>query len=181
MGSAGLAAGIIDNGISYFLLIYYSQVLGLSASRAGAAMFIALLIDAVSDPLIGAWSDRLHSRLGRRHPFMYLSIVPVAVLYCLLWNPPVDASNPDLLFAYLLGIAVLLRTSLTLFDVPLNAMVPELTADYDERTELFNYRVAAAWIFGTAMAVVMYGHWIADSPEYPDGIMNAGGYVEAGA
>jgi GPH family glycoside/pentoside/hexuronide:cation symporter len=181
MASAGMAAGIIDNGISYFLLIYYSQVLGLSPSLAGGALGLALVFDAISDPLIGAWSDRLRSRLGRRHPFMYASLIPVAGLYYLLWTPPVDASDQGALFSYLVVVAILLRTSLTLFDVPMNAMVPELTSDYDERTELFNYRVSSGWIMGTAIAVVMYGYWIADTPEYPDGIMNAEGYVEAAA
>jgi GPH family glycoside/pentoside/hexuronide:cation symporter len=110
MAGAGMAGGIIDNGISYFLLIYYSQVLGLSPSLAGGALGLALLFDAVSDPLVGAWSDRLRSRLGRRHPFMVASLIPAGLLYYLLWTPPMDASDQGSLFAYLLVVAVLLRT-----------------------------------------------------------------------
>ena len=52
-GSAGLAEGLIDNGISYFLLAYYSQVLGLPASLAGLALGVGLVVDAVSDPIVG--------------------------------------------------------------------------------------------------------------------------------
>ena len=79
--SSGIAQGLINNGISYFLLLYYSQVLGLESALAGLALMIALVFDAVSDPLIGQWSDRLHHRLGRRHSVLYVSLVPVSISY----------------------------------------------------------------------------------------------------
>ena len=69
--ASGIAQGLIANGLSYFLLLYYSQVLGLDPALAGLAMMIALVFDAISDPLVGAWSDRLRSRWGRRHPFLF--------------------------------------------------------------------------------------------------------------
>ncbi len=180
-GSTGLAYGIIRNGINWFLLLYYSQVLGLSASLAGIALAVALGVDAISDPLVGRWSDRFRSRLGRRHPFLYFSIIPVALLYFLIWTPPLELLSQRGLFTYLLLLSVALRLSLTLFIIPMNALVPELTSDYDERTALMNYRVSSQYFFGTLMAMAMYSIWLADSPEYPNGILRAGGYVEAGA
>ncbi len=180
-GSAGFAYGIVRNGINWFLLLYYSQVLGLSASLAGIALAIALGVDAISDPLVGRWSDRFRSRLGRRHPFLYFSIIPVTLLYFLIWTPPLELLSQWGLFTYLLFLNIALRLSLTLFIVPLNALVPELTSDYDERTALMNYRVSSQYFFGTLMSMAMYSIWLADSPEYPNGILRAGGYVEAGA
>jgi len=159
--SAGFSYGIIRNGINWFLLLYYSQVLGLSASLAGTALAIALGVDAISDPLVGRWSDRFHSRLGRRHPFLYFSIIPIGLLYFLVWAPPLELLSQWGLFTYLLLLSIALRLSLTLFIVPLNALVPELTSDYDERTALMNCRVSSQYFF--------------------DGLMRAGGYVEAGA
>jgi GPH family glycoside/pentoside/hexuronide:cation symporter len=47
-----------------------------------------MMFDAVSDPLVGVWSDNTHSRLGRRHPFMYGAALPLAVAYFFLWSPP---------------------------------------------------------------------------------------------
>ena len=54
--------------MAVFVLFYYKQVLGLSGTLTGLAIAISIIWDGISDPLIGAWSDRLRSRIGRRHP-----------------------------------------------------------------------------------------------------------------
>lgn len=139
---------------------------------------ISLFFDAVSDPLLGRWSDRFESRLGRRHPFIYASILPAPLFYYLLWNPP--ALSGSALFCFLVATAVALRLALTLYVVPMLAMIPELTSDYDERTRLLNYMVSADWFFGTMMAVAMFGYWLADTPEFPTGILRIDGYRASG-
>ena len=77
-GFGTVAYGIKDNGFNFLLLIFYNQLLGLPAQLVGLAIMIALIVDGFSDPLIGHISDRFHSRLGRRHFFMYLSALPCA-------------------------------------------------------------------------------------------------------
>ena len=178
--ASGAAGGLISNGVSFFLLIYYSQVLGLNPALAGLAMLISLCFDAVSDPVVGRWSDRLNHRLGRRHPFLFAAIVPTALAYYLLWSPPVHSQVG--LFVYLLVLAVALRIALTLHAVPFNALLPEITADYDQRTRLLNDAYSGSWFFGTVMAVAMYSYWLADMPGEPpgSGVLRAEGYVEAG-
>jgi hypothetical protein len=74
--------GIISNGIDYFLFFFYNQVIGLSAARTGLALAIALTFDAVANPLVGYLSDNWRSRLGRRLPFMYASILPLTHVLC---------------------------------------------------------------------------------------------------
>jgi Na+/melibiose symporter-like transporter len=179
-GSAGLAEGIVRHGLSSFVMIYYSQVLGLPAQYAGFAIGVGIFVDAVSDPLVGWWSDRSRSRLGRRHPFIYGSIVPLALTYYLLWNPPADWLSERDLFAYLLVLSVSIRLAHTFFFIPLIALAPEVTRDYDERTALMNNWVASSFFFGTLMTVAMYGYWLRDSPEHPVGILRASGYAEYG-
>jgi len=179
-GSAGLAEGLIDNGLSFFVLVYYSQVLGLSATLAGLALGVGLFVDAVSDPLVGWWSDRFRSRFGRRHPFLYFSIVPLGLSYYLLWVPPTDSLSGTGLFGYLLVLSVCLRLARTFFSIPMFALVPELTRDYDERTAVMNNWVSSSWFWGTVMTAAMYGYWLADSAEFPDGILRASGYIESG-
>ncbi len=178
-GCGGIAIGVIQNGIAYFLLIYYSQVLGLSPSLAGMALAIALLFDALSDPLVGFLSDNWKSKWGRRHPFLYLSVLPMAAFFYLLWNPPAGLSESSL-FVFLIVCTIGLRQSITLFDIPSNSLVPELTSDYDERTRLLTYKTSGAWIFGLMMTVAMYTVWLVPSEEQPIGVLNEVGYREGG-
>ena len=74
------------------------------------------MLDAISDPIVGYWSDNFRSRWGRRHPFMYASAIPITVSYFLLWSPPIGWSN-DALFWYVLTLAILTRTFLTFFEL----------------------------------------------------------------
>ena len=76
-GFGAVANGAKSNGFNYLLLFFYSQVIGLPPQWVSVGILIALLFDAVSDPVVGYVSDHLHSRWGRRHPLMYLSGVPV--------------------------------------------------------------------------------------------------------
>ena len=75
-----------------------------------AALSIAIVIDAITDPIIGYISDNWRSRWGRRHPFMYLAIVPICVSYAFMWNPPADVmASEGALFVYLVVMAVMVR------------------------------------------------------------------------
>lgn len=154
-GFGAVAYGIKDGGFAYFLLLFYSQVIGLDAGAVGVAITMALIVDAISDPIVGYWSDNLHSRWGRRHPFLYASAIPVAATYYLLWNPPIGWSN-GALFWYLFALAVLIRTFITLNETPSSALTPELTADYDERATLISWRLYFGWTGGNAMSVLMF-------------------------
>ena len=94
-GFGSIAVGIKNNLLGTFLLIYYNQVLGLDAITVSFAFFIALIIDAVTDPIIGIWSDRTKSKYGRRHPFLYFSIIPFSLAYYYLLAGP-EPNDPDL-------------------------------------------------------------------------------------
>lgn len=154
-GVGAIASGVKDNGFSFFLLIFYSQVAGLDARLVGIAMTIALMFDAICDPVVGYWSDNLRSKWGRRHPFMYACALPVAAIYYLIWAPPVGWSQ-EALFWYLLTLTVSIRTLITLFETPYAALAPELTEDYDQRSALLSYRYYFGWTGGNAMSVLMF-------------------------
>jgi GPH family glycoside/pentoside/hexuronide:cation symporter len=154
-GAGSAAFGVKDNGFSYFLLFYYNQVLGLPGTYAGLAILIAMIFDAIADPVVGVWSDNTRSRWGRRHPFMYASAFPVAFTYFFLWNPP--ELGEFALFVYLTVASVLVRIFITLYELPSSAIVAELTDDYDERTRMLGYRYMLGWYGGLAMAVLNWG------------------------
>jgi GPH family glycoside/pentoside/hexuronide:cation symporter len=153
-GLGSYAEGIKGGAFSYFLLFYYNQALGLSGSLAGGALAIALVFDAVSDPLVGSISDRHRSRWGRRHPFMYGSAIPFALMFYLVFVPPQGLGEMGL-FLWLLLFAVATRTALTFYSVPHMTLGAELTPDYDERTSLAAVRAFLS--IGGAVSVVVAG------------------------
>ncbi len=134
-GIGQLPEGVKSAAFGFFLLFYYNQVLGLPGSLAGLALFIALGFDAVTDPLVGSWSDFSRNRLGRRHPFMYIAAIPFAIAFVCLFMPP-DGLSEIGLFFWMLVFAVLTRTAMTLYHVPYLSLGAELSSDYDERTLL---------------------------------------------
>ncbi|MEL7103672.1 MAG: MFS transporter, partial [Pseudomonadota bacterium] len=146
-GVGGAAGGIKNNGFDYVLLLFYSQILGLPGWWVAGAIWIALIIDAVSDPVVGYWSDNLRSKLGRRHPFLYAAAIPVAIAYFFVWNPPTGLEDSSL-FAWLLTLTIIVRVGYTLFEVPSLSLAAELSQDYDVRTMLMSYRYFFAWIGG---------------------------------
>jgi glycoside/pentoside/hexuronide:cation symporter, GPH family len=179
-GSSGVpTTGIISNGIDYFLFFFYSQVIGLSAALTGLALAIALTFDAVANPLVGYLSDNWRSTLGRRLPFMYASILPLTILYVLVWYPPADSRLQWSLFGYLLVVLILLRLSMMMFDVPVRTLVAELTPDYDERTRLASLPTSVSWFTGSIMTIAMYAIWLKDSAGHVNGQTNIAGYREA--
>ena len=174
-GFGSVAYGVKDNGFSFFLLLYYNQVLGLPQEWVGPGIMVALVIDAISDPIVGHLSDNLHSRWGRRHPFMYAAAVPVGVLYFLLFSPPAGLEGGGL-FAYFIVVAVLVRTFITLYEIPSTSLVAELTDDYDERTSMLSYRLLFAWWGGLLLSVFAYTIFLRPTAEYPVGVLNPAGY-----
>ncbi|MEL7282629.1 MAG: MFS transporter [Pseudomonadota bacterium] len=176
-GTGSVASGIKDTAFNVFLLFFYTQVAGLSGALAGIAIFIALLLDAVSDPLVGYWSDRFKSGWGRRHPFIYFAAIPMGVSFYFLFNPPGDASQ-QFLFAWMLVFAVLVRFFMTFYAVPSSALIAEMTSNYDERTTLSGYRVFLGWVGGLTFATIGYIVFFAPSEAFEDGRLDPSAYQD---
>lgn len=174
-GFGSVAYGVKDNGFGFLLLLYYNQVLGLPERWVGLGIMVALVVDALSDPIVGYLSDHLHSRWGRRHPFMYVSAVPVAVAYYILWTPPAGLS-PRALFVYFIVVAILVRTFLTFYEIPSSSLAPELTEQYEERTSLLGYRYFFGWWGGLTMGVLAYAVFLQPDAQHAVGVLNAAGY-----
>src|SRR5215213_4235881 len=119
--SGSIAILVKRGAIETFLLVYYNQAIGLAPELVGLAIMITLVFDAIFDPVFGQFSDNFRSRWGRRHPFMYVSALPLALVFFLLWNPPGGATDPQL-FVYLLSCLLLIRLLDTFFEVPSGAL-----------------------------------------------------------
>lgn len=170
-GFGAVAFGVKDNGFSVFLLTFYNQALGMPAWQVSLALVIALVADAVVDPLLGNLSDRTYTRWGRRLPWLYAAPIPLGIAWAILWAPPV-AGPPS--FWGLLGLAVLVRLLLSACEVPSASLVPELTRDYDERTTLFRFRYLFGWSGGLVMLLLAYNLFLAKGLQYREGYAQFG-------
>jgi Na+/melibiose symporter-like transporter len=148
-GLGGAATGVGYAALSGTVLQYYlNQVIGLPPIVVGTTILLSLILDAVIDPLLGQWSDNFQSPLGRRHPFMYAAAVLASLSFYGLWHAPASLAGPALL-SFMLALVVAVRISVSLFDVPQNALAPELAPDYDKRTVLASFRFCF-FVFGSA-------------------------------
>ena len=177
-GFGSVAFGIKDGGFTVFLLFFYNQVLGLSATAVGFAIAIAIIADALFDPIIGEVSDNWRARLGRRHPFMYGAAIPVALFYFLLWNPP--AWTGGWLFGYLVVVAILVRFFIATYEIPSSALAAELSPEYNQRTSLMAYRWMFGLLGGGFMLIATFALFLVPTKAQPVGILNHAGYLTYG-
>ena len=173
-GLGALASAAKTVPITLFLMLYWNQIVGLSAFTVSAIVMVSLVFDAVCDPLVGAWSDRLRSRWGRRLPLMYAAIVPMSVLFIMLWTPP--RFSPLGVEIYLAAVLLALRLFDTLFELPHLALVPELTRDYDERTRLLTIRSLFEAVGGIGISALAYNYFLREHPDGSGGVLSGDGY-----
>ncbi len=177
-GFGSVAYGVKDAGFGTFLLLYYNQIVGLPAQLVGTAIMIALVFDAFADPIVGQISDNLRTRWGRRHPFMYASAIPVAVSYFFLWCPP--HLPQGLMFYYLIVMAIVVRTFITMFEIPNSALIAEMTTDYDQRTSFLSYRFFFGVFAGALITYIAFKYILTPDAAHPNGQLNPQGYVRYG-
>ena len=125
----------------WYLGVYYLTVVGLNPLYTGTALLIALIFDAFSDPLIGAFSDRIKSKFGRRHSLMILSLAPIALSYYLLFIPPdLILDHQFNTFLWLIIFSILTRFFVSLFEIPHKAMAVEIPKSYEDKASIMSLR-----------------------------------------
>lgn len=170
-GAGDLAPAIATIILGFFQLFFLTTVAGLSPAAVGTMLLFVQLWDAINDPLVGWLSDRTHSPLGRRRPWILYGAVPFGLTFFLLWIVP--PFEPGGLYAYYLVMLFLFNIAFTVVNVPYTAMTPELTQDYDERTSLNSYRFAFS-IGGSLIAGVLHQVIVTSFADPRTGYMVAG-------
>ena len=156
-------------------VLFYNQLLGVSPTLVGTAFLIASAFDALSDPLIGAITDRFRSKWGRRHPFMFVSALPIGISFYFLYQPA-DGLTETGYFIWLCVFLILLRLSQTLYLIPHDALGAELTDDYEERTSIFGYNYVATSALSLIVVGIFYAVIFPSNPEFDNGLLNPAGY-----
>jgi len=120
-------------------LKYAGEVLGASLAAVGTIFFVAKLINAVGDPLIGNWSDRTVSRFGRRRPWLWVGGPLVALFGLMAWAPPAALGESALLVWIAVGI-IGFYLSYSIFMVPHLALGAEISLEASGRNRIFAWR-----------------------------------------
>lgn len=170
-GIGSTAEAIVYTTTSSFLLLFYNQVQGVSAEKVGLALAIGLIFNAIFDPVVGSWSDRIRSRFGRRHAFMFASILPNALCFLAVFNPPdILAETGTLIW---LGVFnTLLLQMMSLFHTPHLAFGGELSEDYLERSSVMNYNTFLMWVGDSAGWILSFGVFFKATTEFPNGALD---------
>ena len=159
-----------------FIVIFYNQAIGLSNTLIGTAIMLAMIGDAISDPLVGMISDRWRSRWGRRHPFLFAAPIPLAISLFFIFSPPESltggaSGEPDQmwLFAWLAFWTISGRLFVTLYTIPHHALGGELTKDHNERSQLFSMNAIIGYVSGALFALTVWGFFFAGESTLADG------------
>jgi Na+/melibiose symporter-like transporter len=173
IGSTGEA--MVFTGVNAFILIFYNQVKGLPPHLVATAYSIGILLNAVTEPMIGSLSDRTLSRLGRRHPYMFAAIIPVAVCFYGLFNPPAWLGQTGELL-WLAVVNVLLWQALSFFHVPHLALGGELSGDYLERSRVMAWNTFFLWMGDSLSWLLGFAWFFRPTPALANGALDAGRY-----
>lgn len=169
LGDWGTSSATVARNAFWF--VFLTNVVGIGPAAAGTAVLIGRIWDSINDPLIGTISDRMNTRWGRRRPFLLFGAIPFGITFFLLFYvPPLDTELG--LVIYYSFAFLLFDTLYTLVNVPYIALTPQLTDDYDERSNLAGWRmgnsILAALITGgtfTLLAEDVFGAWFGGGME----------------
>ena len=170
-GSGDIGKASFNTLRMLFYAIFLTDVVGLDPRLASFASLVSIFWDAVNDPIIGALSDNVRTKWGRRRPFLLLFSVPFALGFLLLWWAPPWESQVMLMLT-VMGAYMITDTLQTLVTVPHMALTPEIAEDYDERTSLTTFRMMWNLIASLLTAAV--------APAIVDGVVASGASLQQG-
>src|SRR5436190_11315699 len=170
-GIGSAAETMVLYPISAYGLLFYSQVQGLEPRLAGLAFSISLFLDGLVEPVVGSWSDRTRSRLGRRHPWMFAAPLPIALFFLALFNPPKGFNQVELMIWAAVAVSGL-RQAMAFFHTPHLALAGELSPHYAERSKVMAYNSFFTWAGGSTLALVGLTFFFPETKEFRNGLLN---------
>ncbi|MBT4381973.1 MAG: MFS transporter [Gammaproteobacteria bacterium] len=138
--------------VSLYLMKFSTDVLLISPAVMGLIFGVSRIWDAVTDPVAGYLSDRTNLKVGRRRPWMLMSVPFVCGTFYMMWNPS-ELLSESMLVVWMAAAVILFYTSMTAFSVPHTSLGAELSTNYHERTRIFGLR-HMIWNSGSLLALV---------------------------
>ncbi|MBW8189861.1 glycoside-pentoside-hexuronide (GPH):cation symporter [Neiella marina] len=145
-GLGDTASNIIFATVMSFITYFYTDVFGISAAVVGTMFLVVRIIDAVTDPLMGAFADKTETRWGRYRPYLVWLALPFAIISVLAFTTPDLSPTNKIIYAYFTYI--LLMLAYTAINIPYSALGGVLTGDPKERVSVQSYRFVCGMIGG---------------------------------
>ena len=146
----------------FFLIIFYTDVFGISAAAVGTMLLVTRILDAVADPAMGALADRTKTRWGHFRPYILWFAIPLAAAGVLTFTTPNLGSGAKLVYAYITyGLLMFLYTAV---NIPYTALMGVMTPNSLERTSISSILFFGAFTAGvfvqyfTLTFVKFFGH-----------------------
>ncbi len=146
-GVGALGVSVLMNAFSFLVLFYLIGVLKIEPALAGFLVFATKIFDVISDPVMGVWSDRVKSSMGRRRPFLLPGAILSGVSFALIFTTPIFESQVYT-SAYVFGAMLIYTLGYTMFNVPYMSMPAEMTDNFHERSSIHGFRVVFVTIGG---------------------------------
>jgi GPH family glycoside/pentoside/hexuronide:cation symporter len=153
-----ISYGVADMGYNFywanigtFLLFFYTDVFGISPAAAGAMLFAIKIVNAFTDPVIGAVADRTQTRFGKFRPYLAWMAIPLVVAGVLTYTTPALSGTAKLIWAYATYLFLMVCYSGT--NIPYNALSGVMSSDPQERSALNALR----FIFGFGGSTLVIG------------------------
>lgn len=151
-GAGDFACNLVFSTMASYLLFFYTDVFGITATVAGTLMLVTKIIDAFADTGMGLLVDRTNTRWGQGRPYFLIGAIPFAAFTILTFIVPDFSMGGKIVWAYV--TYCLLNIAYTVVNIPLNTIVPRLTSDNHERNWLVSTRMICALI-GTALVMTI--------------------------
>ena len=149
-GLGDTASNIIFQTVMMFLLIFYTDVVGLSPALVGTLFLVVRLFDAITDPLMGAMADRTKTRWGQFRPYILWLAVPFGIISVMAFTTPDFSYNGKVVYAF--ATYTLLMIAYTAINIPYSALGGVLTAEPSERVSVQSYRFVLGMLGGLIVA-----------------------------
>jgi GPH family glycoside/pentoside/hexuronide:cation symporter len=140
------AANIAWRSITTYLLVFYTDVFGITAAAAGVLLLVARISDGGLDLLVGILADRTNSKFGKFRPWILWSALPLGIFMALTFTTPNLSYTGKLIYAYFTYILMMLFY--TANNIPYSALMGVMTSSHKERTSLSSFRFAGAYLGG---------------------------------
>ncbi|UIF28924.1 MFS transporter [Levilactobacillus brevis] len=149
-GATDMAGNLIWQIVGLYLLFYYTTVVGISPAFVGTLFFVVRIIDAFDGVVYGFLIDHTHSKYGKARPYFLWFGIPLGILTMLLFFNPSFGGNKVFQLAWISIVYTLFSLVYSGANTPITAILPSLTKDPDERTNLASARMVMTNI-GTAV------------------------------